>query len=52
METKERENMNTIPRRVNSGKDVDHLKMKFGGKKYDTHFTSTGKRKIFYAWHA
>ena len=45
MEDKDCENMNTIPRRSNAGKGVDHLKMKFGGKKYDTQFTSTGKKR-------
>ena len=44
METKERENTNKIPRRDNSGKGVDHLKMKFKGEKYYTQFTSTGKK--------
>ena len=36
METKERENANTRPRRANSVKGVEHLELKFGGKKYDT----------------
>ena len=46
METKERENTNTSPRRANAGKGVERLEMKFGGKTYDTQFaTSTGERK-------
>ena len=40
--------MNRIPRRENSGKGVERLEMRFGGKKYDTQFTRTGNnRKIF-----
>ena len=46
METKEREKPNTRPRRANSGKSVERLEVKFGGKKYDIQFTRTGKKKI------
>ena len=45
METNERENMNIMSRRENSGKVIDRLDIKFGGNKYDTQFTRTGKRK-------
>ena len=45
METKEHEDTKTRPRRLNTGKGVERLEMKFGGKKYDTQFTSTGKNK-------
>ena len=45
METNARENTNKKPRREDSGKGVEHLDMKFGGKKYDTQFTSTGNKK-------
>ena len=45
METKERENMNTMTRRANAGKGFERLEMNFVGKKYDTQFTSTGKKK-------
>ena len=45
METKEGENMNRIPRRENSGKGVERLEMRFGGKKYDTQFTRTGNNR-------
>ena len=34
VETKEHENKNTTPRRENSGKGFDRLKMKLRGKKY------------------
>ena len=48
METKERENMNTSLIRENIGEGVEHLKMKFVGKKYHTQPTSTRtKRKQF-----
>ena len=43
LETKERENTNTRPRRDNAGKGVERLEIKFGGKTYDTQFSaSTG----------
>ena len=46
MEAKYRENTNTSPRRANAGKGVERLEMKFGGKTYDTQFTtSTGEKK-------
>ena len=46
LETKERENTNTIPRRANAGKMVECLEMKFGGKTYDTQLsTRTGEMK-------
>ena len=45
METKERKKKNTIPIRENSGKCVVCLETKFGGKKYDTQFISTEKKK-------
>ena len=45
METKARENTNKKPRREHSRKGVEHLDMKFVGKKYDTQFTSTGNKK-------
>ena len=45
METKERENTATIPRRVNGGKGVERLQIKFVGNKYYTQFTRTGKNK-------
>ena len=46
LETKEHKNTNTRPIRANSGKGVEILEMKFGGKKYDTQFTtSTGEKK-------
>ena len=45
MDTKDRKNTNTIPRRVNAGRGVERLNIKFGGKKYDTQFTSTGKKR-------
>ena len=46
LETKERENKNTSPRRSNTGKWVERLKMKFGGKTYGTQLkTSTGEKK-------
>ena len=48
METKERKNTNTRQRRTNPGKGVDSLKMKFWGKKYDTQFTSTGKKTKYF----
>ena len=35
-----------IPRRENSVKRVELLKIKFGEKKYSNQFTSTGKIKI------
>ena len=48
METKESENTNTNPIRVNSEKGVERLYMKFEGNKYDTQLTRTGnKRKYF-----
>ena len=46
LETKERENTNTRPRRDNSGKGVERLEIKFGGKTYDTQLSaSTGENK-------
>ena len=49
LETKERKNTNTIPRRANTRKGVERLKMKFGGKTYDTPFTTiTEKKKIYF----
>ena len=45
MEAKECENKNTRPRIANAGKSGERLKLKFGGKKYDTQFTSTGMKK-------
>ena len=50
METKERKNTNTRPIRLNAGKGVECLEMKFRGNKYYTQFTSTG-RKIKYFIH-
>ena len=44
METKERKNTNTRSKMVTSGKGVENLEMNFWGKKYDTQFTSTGKK--------
>ena len=45
METKERENTNTSPRRANAGKGFDRLEIKFGEETYDTKFTtSTGEK--------
>ena len=38
VEVKERENISTMPRRANSVKGVERLKMKFMGKKYDAQF--------------
>ena len=48
METKQRENTNTNPRRQNAGKVVKHLQMKFGGKKYNNQFTSTSKKRKYF----
>ena len=45
METKERKNTNTRSRSYNARNFVERLDMKFGGKKYDTQFTSIGKKK-------
>ena len=45
MEIKEHENTNTRPRAYNAGKGVERLEVNFGGKKYDTQFTSTEKKK-------
>ena len=45
MKTKERETTNTRPIRANAVKVVERLNMDFGGKKYDTQFTITGKKK-------
>ena len=46
LETKDRENKNTSPRRVNSGKGVERLEMNSGGKTYDTQFTTIiGEKK-------
>ena len=51
LETKQLKNKNKIPRRDNVGNGVEHIKMKFGGKTYDTQLTTRteGKGKIFYA---
>ena len=48
METKEHEDTKTRPRRPNTGKGVERLEMKFGGKKYDTQFTSTGNMRKYF----
>ena len=49
LETKQRKNTNTRPRRANTGKGVEHCEMKFGGGKYDTQFaTSTGQKKTYF----
>ena len=48
METKERKNMITRPRKANVGKCVEHLEMKFVGNKYDTEFTSTEIKKRYF----
>ena len=49
VETKDHEKPNKSPRRVNEGRGVDCLKMKFGGKTYDTQITtSTGEKKNIY----
>ena len=45
MESKERENTNTSLRISNTGNVFECLDMKFGGKKYETQLTSTGKKK-------
>ena len=51
MRNNERENTNTRPRRSNAGKWVEILEMNFGGKTYDTQFTtSTGEKKQFYIY--
>ena len=52
METKERKNTNIIPRRKNAGNSVERIGMKFGEKKYNTQFTSTGKKIFVYKSHA
>lgn len=44
IETKEDENTNKRARRVNSGKGVERIEMKFLVKKYDTQFTNTGRK--------
>ena len=41
LETKECENTNTRPRRSNTRKGVERLEMDFGGKTYDTQFTTS-----------
>ena len=48
METNERENTSKSPRISNAGKSVECIKMKFGGKKYDIQFSSTGKKKRYF----
>ena len=48
MKTRERENTNKSPRRDNARKFVERLETNFGGKKYDTQFTSTGNRKTYF----
>ena len=40
--------MNTRTRSANTGKGVELLEMKFGENKYDTQFTSTGKKKKYF----
>ena len=45
METKKSKNTNKSPKREKAGKCVDNLKTKFGGKKCDTQFSSTGQKK-------
>ena len=45
MGNKERKDTSISPRRANAVKGVERLEMIFGGKKYDTQFTSTGRRK-------
>ena len=50
METKERENTNTRPRRDNEVKGVERLEMKFGGKNMTLNSPpALKKRKMFYA---
>ena len=44
-EVKERENISTMPRRANSVKGVERLKMKFMGKKYGAQFNINLKIK-------
>ena len=51
METKERENTNTRPKRANAGKGVERLEIKFRGKKYGTQFTSTVNKKNIHDMH-
>ena len=41
LKTKEIENTNTIPISANAGKWVERLEIKFGGKTYDTPFTTS-----------
>ena len=48
METREHENMNTAPIRANTVKGFDCLEMNFGGDKYETQFTSTGKNRKYF----
>ena len=43
--TNERENAITRTRRENAVKGVKHIKMKHGGKKYDTQFTNIEENK-------
>ena len=45
VEIEECGNISTISRRANSGKRVERLEIKFGGNKYGTQLTRTGKRK-------
>ena len=51
METKERENTKTRRRRANTGKRSESLEMKFGGKTYDTQFTTSTREKKQYFLH-
>ena len=52
METKERKNTNTIPKRANSGKGVECLKMRLLGKLYDTKFTISNREFFLNVRHA
>ena len=45
IETKERENARTRPRRENSGKSVERFEMKFGGKKCGTQFINVEEKE-------
>ena len=47
METKERGNTNTRPRRANAVKCVERLEMNLGGNKYNTQLTRTGKKNKY-----
>ena len=45
MEAKERGKKNTRPIKANTGKGVERLEIKFGGKKYDTQFVTINREK-------